>query len=195
MRCVVLDAMGVLFAAADDVAELLVPFVRAAGGDAGVVATAYLEASLGAIDADTFWTRVGLDPSVEDAYLSRHALNPGAAEFLRGARAANVPVWCLSNDVARWSTKLRTSLGIEHLLSGAVISSDVGARKPDVRIYRRLLDRAGCRPADLVFVDDRARNVEAAAVLGIASKRFTPAYGFAQLAADVATWSGLQAGH
>lgn len=32
MRCVVLDAMGVIYSAADDVAELLIPFVRASGG-------------------------------------------------------------------------------------------------------------------------------------------------------------------
>ena len=29
-RCIALDAMGVIFEAADDVAELLVPFVKAA---------------------------------------------------------------------------------------------------------------------------------------------------------------------
>lgn len=187
MRKVVLDAMGVLFAAADDVAELLVPFVRTAGGDSSAVETAYLHASLGGIDADTFWARVGLDASVEDAYLATHALMPGAREFLLRAQEAGVPVWCLSNDVSRWSTKLRASLGIEPLLAGAVISSDVGARKPDARIYRRLLDRAGCRPSEVVFVDDRVRNVEAAAVLGIRSKCFTQAYRFEQLVADVMT--------
>ena len=187
IRKIALDAMGVLFAAADDVAELLVPFVRSAGGNANAVETAYLHASLGGIDADAFWARVGLDASVEDTYLAMHALMPGAREFLLRAQEAGVPVWCLSNDVARWSTKLRAAFGIEPLLAGAVISSDVGARKPDARIYRRLLDRAGCRPSEVVFVDDRARNVEAAAVLGIRSKCFTQAYGFERLSADVMT--------
>ena len=184
-RCLVLDAMGVIFAAADDVAELLVPFVRAAGGDATSVEAAYLDASLGAIDADEFWMRVGLDTSVEDEYLSKHALVPGAREFMVRANESELPIWCLSNDVARWSEKLRESFGIARLLAGVVISSDVRARKPDPIIYQSLLDRSGLRASDVVFVDDRQRNVEAASALGIRSMRFSTAYGYRQLAVDL----------
>ena len=92
-RCLVLDAMGVLFAAADDVAELLIPFIHSVGGesDARVIESAYLEASVGRIDADAFWARVGLDPDVERAYLSKHSLAPGALEFLLGAHRAGLP--------------------------------------------------------------------------------------------------------
>ncbi len=84
IECVVLDAMGVVFRAADDVAELLVPFVRNRGGveDVGAIEAAYLDASRGSITADAFWLKVGLSPSLEDDYLSGHALTPGAREFL-----------------------------------------------------------------------------------------------------------------
>ena len=60
-RCLVLDAMGVVFAAAADVAEILIPFIRSAGGesDARTIESVYLQASLGIIDADAFWRRVG----------------------------------------------------------------------------------------------------------------------------------------
>ena len=49
MKCIVLDAMGVIFRAADDVADLLIPFVREAGGNmnANEIESAYLDASLG----------------------------------------------------------------------------------------------------------------------------------------------------
>ena len=133
VACVALDAMGVLFRAADDVAELLIPFVRNRGGveDAGAIQSAYVDASLGAITADAFWRNVGLRPSLEDEYLSGHALMPGAREILRLANDRGVPVWVLSNDVERWSRKLRDSFAIERWLSGSVISSDATARKPD----------------------------------------------------------------
>ena len=113
--CVVLDAMGVMFAAADDVEELLIPFVTSINGaaDARQIRSAYLDASLGAIGADEFWTSVGLSPAVEDDYLTRHTLVHGVVPFLRTAKAAGVPVWCLSNDVARWSAKLRASFGLD----------------------------------------------------------------------------------
>jgi HAD superfamily hydrolase (TIGR01509 family) len=183
MRCVVLDAMGVLFQAADDVAELLIPFVAQAGGtdDPDAIEAAYLEASVGTIDADEFWRVVGLDPSIEDAYLSRHALVPGAEAFLQYAKRKKIPVWCLSNDVGRWSRKLRTRFDIEDLLAGAVISSDVHARKPSREIYEYLFAQSGFRPEDLFFVDDRAKNVAAALALGIAAEQFEPRIGYRDL--------------
>ena len=49
MSCLVLDAMGVIFKSADDVGELLIPFIAEKSGsfDEGVIQAAYLEASLG----------------------------------------------------------------------------------------------------------------------------------------------------
>lgn len=174
--------MGVLFDAADDVAELLVPFVREAGGaDAQAVASAYLEASLGTISADAFWRAVGLTPEVEDTYLSGHSLVPGVVDLLECAGRAGMPVWCLSNDVERWSRKLRGRLEVETLFAGAVISSEVGARKPDRAIYRYLIDRSGFAPQELLFVDDRPRNVEAAIAADIPAVQFDPQVGHRRL--------------
>ena len=184
-RCLVLDAMGVLFAAADDVAEILIPFVRSAGGagDARTIESVYLQASLGVIDADAFWRRVGLDPAVEDAYLSKHRLVAGARGFLASARQAGLPVWCLSNDVGRWSRRLREKLDLERLLAGAVISSDAKVRKPDRGIYEQLLIATACRPAELLFVDDRAKNVAGAAAVGIPAIEFTGPHVYQELSA------------
>jgi len=186
-RCLVLDAMGVLFAAADDVAELLIPFIRSAGGesDTHTIESLYLQASLGVIDADAFWARVGLDPAVEDAYLAKHRLVAGAREFLASARQAGLPVWCLSNDVGRWSRRLREKLDLERLLAGAVISSDAKVRKPDRGIFERLLNATACRPAELLFVDDRAKNVAGAAAVGIPAMEFTGPHVYRRLSAKL----------
>ncbi|MGC3979939.1 MAG: HAD-IA family hydrolase [Steroidobacteraceae bacterium] len=189
MQCVVMDAMGVLFAAADDVAELLIPFVAEAGSDATrqEIETLYREASLGNISADEFWIGVGLDASVEAGYLARHRLMPGALEFVRQARQAGMAVWCLSNDIERWSEQLRMRLGIEPFLDGAVISSAVRARKPQRKIYQCLLERALFDPADMVLIDDRIKNVEAAADMGIRAMQFSGG-GFAEISQRVLGW-------
>ncbi|WP_197521202.1 hypothetical protein [Bradyrhizobium icense] len=75
----VLDAMGVLYAARDDVAELLVPFVRSKAGvvDAASIRAAYMQASLGVLTSREFWTAVQVDPALEDEYLASHRLSPG----------------------------------------------------------------------------------------------------------------------
>jgi 2-haloacid dehalogenase len=62
---------------------------------------------------------------------------------------------------------------LEQLLAGAVISSDARVRKPDRGIYEQLLVETGYRPAELLFVDDRAKNVAGAAAVGIPAIEFT----------------------
>lgn len=183
IECVVLDAMGVVFRAADDVAEVLVPFVRKRGGveDVGAIEAAYLDASRGSITADAFWLKVGLSPSLEDDYLSGHALAPGAREFLALASDMDTPVWLLSNDVERWSRKLRSAFALNAWLCGAVISSDAAARKPDAAIYRYFMHRSGYDAPAILFVDDREKNVAAAAALGIHALQFGVNTGFASL--------------
>ncbi len=183
IECVVLDAMGVVFRAADDVAELLVPFVRSRGGveDAAAIEAAYLDASRGSITADAFWLKVGLSPPLEDDYLSGHALTSGARDFLALASDMDAPVWLLSNDVERWSRKLRNAFALDAWLCGAVISSDAAARKPDAAIYRYFMHRSGYDAGAILFVDDRAKNVAAAAALGVKALQFEAASGFASL--------------
>ena len=180
MSCLVLDAMGVIFKSADDVAELLIPFIAEKSGftDEEVVQSAYLEASLGNISPDEFWGKVGVPSALEDEFLSRHRLNHGVTELLAEAKRKNISVWCLSNDVGRWSEKIRSNLGVEEFLQGSVISGDVGIRKPDREIYETLIQSSGYNIKDILFVDDREKNVNAARCLGIETIMFKPEIGF-----------------
>ena len=180
MSCLVLDAMGVIFKSADDVAELLIPFIseKIGSSDEETIQSAYLEASLGQIIPDEFWAQVNMSPESEDDYLSRHSLNPGVLDLLVFAKENKAPVWCLSNDVGRWSNKLRSNFGIEEYLAGSVISGDVGVRKPDRKIYEILVEQSGYKINDLLFVDDREKNVIVARDIGIETVLYKPAEGF-----------------
>ncbi|MGI9318543.1 MAG: HAD-IA family hydrolase [bacterium] len=183
MSCLVLDAMGVIFQSADDVAELLIPFIAERSGsfDEEVIQSAYLAASLGKISPDEFWQRVDVPSALEDEFLSRHRLNPGITGLLSEAKSKGISVWCLSNDVSRWSDKIRNNLGIEEFLSGSVISGDVGIRKPDREIYEALIQSSGFEIEDILFVDDREKNVAAARESGIETIMFEPEAGFASV--------------
>ena len=183
MECIILDAMGVMFNAADDVAELLIPFIQEQGGvlEASCIQEAYLAASLGQLSADGFWYQVGLDPSLEDTYLSRHSTVAGLMEFLSLAVEMEIPVWCLSNDVGRWSKKLRSGFKLDGHLHGALVSGDVGYRKPSSAIYALLAKESGFQPSQMVFFDDREKNVIAAENFGIRSVLFKTSEGFSCL--------------
>jgi putative hydrolase of the HAD superfamily len=55
----------------------------------------------------------------------------------------------------------------------AVISCEIGLRKPDPEIFRYLLNKLGLNSQDCLFIDDLDNNVEAAKKLGFATVRFT----------------------
>ena len=169
VKCLVLDAMGVIFQAGDDVAELLVPFLEKNGGsrDVDYINQIYFEASSGKMSAKTFWHTVGVDPILENSYLDLHALKPGIMQLLQSCQENDLPVWCLSNDLAQWSEKIRAKFGLETYFKGAVISGEAGCRKPDQKIYQILMERCGFQADEILFVDDRQKNIDMARKLGI----------------------------
>ncbi|MBI2104432.1 MAG: HAD family phosphatase [Candidatus Omnitrophica bacterium] len=58
------------------------------------------------------------------------------------------------------------------VLEAWVASCDVGLRKPDPQFYRLALERAGVRPSEAVYVDDRPEMVEAGRAVGLTAVRF-----------------------
>ena len=53
-----------------------------------------------------------------------------------------------------------------------LFDGEEGVAKPDARIYQLALMRLGVQPHEVVFVDDKERNVEAAGRLGIYTVHF-----------------------
>jgi 2-haloacid dehalogenase len=62
-----------------------------------------------------------------------------------------------------------------HLFEGMVISGEEGIAKPDAEIFELLVERFGIDPGRAVFVDDVARNVDAAKAVGFDGIVFTSA--------------------
>ncbi len=165
-----LDAMGVLYEPGDDVGELLVPFVHRhghAGLSANVIEQDYVEASLGRLDVDLFWQRMGVDPALEDGYIAGHRLVEGTQEALAALEMRFTRMACLSNGVTRWSLKLRQRFDLDPWIGDWILSGDIGLRKPAAGIYQHALDRLGAPPQDIVFIDDRPANLDAAKALGL----------------------------
>ena len=170
---VLLDAMGVIYAAGDDVGELLIPFLREKGAKRSEreIQEAYSQASLGQMGSRQFWEEMGVDPALEDDYLSRHRLQAGLEQFLErlpsGLRLA-----CLSNDVSDWSRKLRSRFSLEPRIPDWTVSGDVGCHKPDARIYAIAIRHLGMSPERILFVDDRLANVKGARAQGLQAVLF-----------------------
>ena len=89
----VLDAMGVIYEAADDVAELLEPFIVQNGGTrkSETVQELYTAASLGKIDAKEFWRGVSVDPDVEG--VARYSASSPNQRNASGKAYKGVVLW------------------------------------------------------------------------------------------------------
>lgn len=55
----------------------------------------------------------------------------------------------------------------ENLFNISIISSDIGFRKPNPRIYKLALKKAHLKPHELIFIDNREWNTKPAEKLGI----------------------------
>ena len=64
---------------------------------------------------------------------------------------------------------------LDELFDAAVISGDVGLRKPDPAIYTLTAERLGLEPEACVFVDDLGGNLKPARALGMATVLHTDA--------------------
>lgn len=99
---------------------------------------------------------------------------------LRQAREAGYKTYMLSNTNGimydGWIKRAFRSEGLEvgDYFDGIITSFAEGVCKPDVRIFKVVLDRYGLNPDETILLDDSQDNCKAAAGLGIHTLRITP---------------------
>ncbi|MEV6872770.1 HAD-IA family hydrolase [Amycolatopsis sp. NPDC051128] len=171
---VVFDAMGVLYSCADDVAGLLVPYLRSHGCvlDHPEIAQLYRECSLGKMSSADFWAIAGASGASDEEYCRNHRPTEGVVALLAELDATGVRLACLSNDVSEWAKLLRERFGLGEYLTDWFISGDIGVRKPDPEAFAVLCRRLDVVPDRILLIDDREENVVAARRAGWQALRF-----------------------
>jgi putative hydrolase of the HAD superfamily len=86
--------------------------------------------------------------------------------------ARRLDLWVVSNTNKLHFDYILQAFGFLRHFRGYVLSHEVGAMKPDPRIFEVALIRASKRADEVVFVDDQAANVAAAQTLGIDAFEF-----------------------
>jgi 2-haloacid dehalogenase/putative hydrolase of the HAD superfamily len=87
-------------------------------------------------------------------------------EVIQDLHDRGVPLFALTNMPAEKADAIFAMSPAFQLFDDLVISAVEGTVKPEPRIFAIACDRAGRRPEELVFIDDSAVNIEAAAALG-----------------------------
>jgi 2-haloacid dehalogenase len=100
---------------------------------------------------------------------------PGTVDVLAELREANVPVFALSNWSAETFPFAQKRFEFLQWFQGILLSADVRLVKPDPRIFEHFCQIFGLDAESIVYIDDLARNVEAATKIGMLAIRFTDA--------------------
>ena len=128
------------------------------------------------------------------------AIQPGAADAVRGLAAAGVCLGIISNTGRTPGAILRRVLEAADLLrhfSVISYSDEVGVRKPEVEIFRRTLALAGARPEEAAHIGDNplddVTGAQGAGMLGIhyTAGRRPPAAHADVVVADLSALPGL----
>ena len=93
-------------------------------------------------------------------------------EEVIAALAAEAPLWIVSNTNKAHFDCIAGRFGFLRFFQGWILSHEVGAAKPDRRIFELALGRAGVAAHEALFVDDSLENVEAALAIGIDAFQF-----------------------
>lgn len=109
---------------------------------------------------------------------------PGSVAILRALRARGVPVFALSNFGAANFPLSVARFPFLAEFDRRYISGEMGMAKPDPEIYAALEADCGIAPERLLFTDDRADNIAAAAARGWQTHLFDGADGLAQSLRD-----------
>ncbi|SLN58596.1 HAD-IA family hydrolase [Roseisalinus antarcticus] len=108
-----------------------------------------------------------------------------SVRLLRGLRRARVPVFALSNFGIETFAIGEAEYPFLEEFDRRYISGHMGVIKPDPRIYEMVEQDCGVAPGALLFADDRADNIAAAAARGWQTHHFDgPAAFAARLVAE-----------
>ena len=141
---------------------------------------------LGGVLIEIDWTRYReekqLSGQENDLYpYDYEQLNTDLARFVSDLRP-RYKTATICNRGSREAVNRKFRLG--ELVDLMIFDGEEGVAKPDARIYQLALMRLGVQPHEVVFVDDKERNVEAAQRLGMHTVHFKST---AQAIAEVQT--------
>lgn len=173
LRLVVLNPLGVLFEPSDEPSQLLIDFAAERGSevDAETVEQIHNQAVLGRITPAELWTGLGLDDDpaeLTEQYLDQYTVRSGARDFVAEMARRELPVACLTNDIASWSSALRDRLQVDGMDTW-IVSSEVGVCMPAPGIYEALRRTTAVPYENALLVDVRAEHLDAANALGMST--------------------------
>jgi putative hydrolase of the HAD superfamily len=137
----------------------------------------------GLVTEEEYWTSFGegLGTSLDSLTISKlrswdtemwSEVSPEMTDWVARLAAAGMTTALLSNMQHDMAAYARKNFGWLRHFRHEILSCEVGLIKPDPAIFHLSIKRMGVRPEEILFVDDREANVNAARETGIVAVQF-----------------------
>ena len=146
---------------------------------AGGVVDLTSAATLGKVSVEELWQRVSILYDLHEEQLrelqqdfwAHSEFNLELAQFLKSLRP-HYKTATLSNAWLDAREVMKAKYQLNNFVDIMIFSAEEGYAKPDTRLYQIALERLDVQPEEVVFLDDAARNVDAARLLGMQAIQF-----------------------
>jgi putative hydrolase of the HAD superfamily len=125
-----------------------------------------------AADLGTTWDLPTIQRLWAIDFRSWISVEPGTVTLLQELSDGGTRLALLSNAGFDFGDAFRNA-PFSTLFEKVFVSAELGLLKPDAAIYRHVVDELGIEPEQLVFIDNKAVNVEGATALGATGHVFT----------------------
>ncbi len=169
IELLVLDGQGVVFT--DPLAAFFDRIADATGQERHAVQARWRDdirelAWRGEIEDDAVWRALAGSDAGGWGVLLEAAYGTGPAAPRLATWAARVPIWLLTNHRTAWVERRLERFDLRRWLSRILVSDALGALKPQRAVFAPILAHVR-DPSTVLLVDDQAKNVAAAAELGL----------------------------
>jgi putative hydrolase of the HAD superfamily len=103
------------------------------------------------------------------------SFNPDIVEIIKEIKNnKRIKLLCLSNiNSSHWEFLISKKWDFLEYFDEFILSHEVHLTKPDKKLFEYAIEKAGCKPEEIVFVDDGINNIRAARELGIIGIKFS----------------------
>lgn len=169
IRAIAFDCFGVIL---NDYGHNWVDSSGLSAADRTEVHRLFRERDLGRLDGDEYYEQVAQVAGVDAAVLKakEHGvapLEPMLLSYIKNDLAKRYELYVASNASASLLTELLHQDGFDGIFTRVFVSSEMGVIKPQPEFYAKLLSSVDVPAGEILFVDDRDPNVDAAIAAGM----------------------------
>lgn len=141
----------------------------------------------GDLTEDQFWNlarqEIGIDLSNQQIFeliYQAYEVNQDVVDYVKKVRSQGIKTCICTNNFPTRINAVDKKFSFLSDFDVQVFSYEVGAVKPDPKIFQTLIDRSGVLPEEIFYADDKEANVVAAKSLGINAIVYTTFEDFVQ---------------